>query len=212
MSTASQERNSQVDELVIEGFYLPSEDLTVRIADRIESLELEAMPGLRIKEESDVPEPEADDSVYLSNSEVSSSSDTSAEILYQRRLLAEELDTGLADWAERPEAVRGEKLKIQIVVTESMADSLGLAASDGLLWELSTEFQSWIDEVGSFTAGWGEIISASEGYMYLAAFEDTEDDSGEPTTRFTQDFPSTKPRSKGVFARVTAMLGMGSMF
>jgi len=49
MSTTIREKDSQADDLVIEGFYLPSEHLTVRIADRIESLEIEAMEGLRIK-------------------------------------------------------------------------------------------------------------------------------------------------------------------
>lgn len=208
MSTAIRENNRQVEDLAIEGFYLPSKDLTVRIADSIESLEMQAMEGLRIKDESDVRETEADDSLYLRNMSVSSSSDSSDEILYQRRLLAEELDTGLADWAERSEAMSGEKLSIQKVVTECMSDALGLPVNDGLLFEFSTEFRSWLDETGSFTAGWGEIISTNNGYMYLLAFEDIEEDLDEPNIAFTKVYAATKPKAKGVFARVAAMLGM----
>ena len=209
MSTAIREKNRQADDLVIEGFYLPSENLTVRIADRIESLEIEAMEGLRIKDESDVQETDADDSLYLRNMSISSSSDSSAEILYQRRLLAEELDTGLADWAERPEAMSGERLSIQKVVPECMSDALGLSVNDSLLGEFSTEFRSWIDETGSFTAGWGEIISTYDGCMYLSAFEAVQEDLGEQNVAFSKVYPSTKPKAKGVIARVAAMLGMG---
>ena len=209
MSTAIREKNRQVDELAIVGFYLPSEGLTVRIADRIESLEMEAMEGLQIKDESDVRETEADDSLYLRNMSGPSSSDSSAELLYQRRLLAEELDTGLADWAEHPEARGGERLSIQKVVPECMSDAIGLPVNDSLLDEFSAEFRSWIDETGSFTAGWGEIISTNDGYMYLSAFDEVEESSGEPNVAFTKVYPSTKPKAKGVFARVAAMLGMG---
>jgi hypothetical protein len=208
MSTPRREKNRQPDDLVIEGFYLPSEQLTVRIADRIESLEIEAMEGLRIKDESDVQETDTDDSLYLRNMSVSSSYDSSAEILYQRRLLAEELDTGLADWAERPEATNGERLSIQKVVPECMSDALGLPVNDSLFGEFSTEFRSWIDETGSFTAGWGEIISTYDGCMYLSAFEAVEEDPGEHNVVFSKVYPSTKPKAKGVIARVAAMLGM----
>lgn len=212
MSTAIQQKNSQIDDLAIEGFYLPSEDLTIRIADRIEELEIEAMKGLQIKDQSDVPETEADDSLYLRNMTLSGASDSSAEILYQRRLLAEELDTALADWAERPEAMRDDKLNIHRIVTESMADALGLAVNDGLLSELATEFQTWIDEVGSFTGGWGEIISTADGCIYLSTFEDVEQVTGEPRIAFSRVYPATKPKPKGVFARVAAMFGVGSIF
>ena len=209
MSTPITEKNGQADDLVIEGFYLPSENLTVRIADRIESLEIEAMEGLPIKDESDVQETDADDSLYLRTMSISSSSDSSAEILYQRRLLAEELDTGLADWAERPEAMSGERLSIQKVVPECMSDALGLSVNDSLLGEFSTEFRSWIDETGSFTAGWGEIISTYDGCVYLSAFEAVKEDPSEQNLAFSKVYPSTKPKAKGVIARVAAMLGMG---
>jgi len=209
MSTPRREKTKQVDDLVIEGFYLPSEHLTVKIADRIESLEIEAMEGQRIKDESDVQETDADDSLYVRNMAVSSSSDSSAEILYQRRLLAEELDTGLADWAERPEAMSGERLSIQKVVRECMSDALGLPVNDSLFDEFSTEFRGWIDETGSFTAGWGEIISTHDGFMYLSAFEAVEEVPGEKNVAFSKVYPSTKPKAKGVIARVAAMLGMG---
>jgi hypothetical protein len=211
MSTATQKMSSEIDDLPIEGFYLPSESLTVRIADRIESLESEAIRSMRFKEESDVPETESDDSLYLRNISAPTSSDTSAQVLFQQRLLAEELDSCLADSAESAEAISGQKLNIQKIVTEGMSDALGLAVSDGLLSELSVEFQNWIDDLGSFTAAWGEIISTNDGYMHLAAFEDSEEELAiKPAPTFTRIYPSTKAETpKNIFARVAAKLGVG---
>jgi hypothetical protein len=210
MSTPIQEMSNKIDGLAIEGFYLPSENLTIRIADRINSLEDEAIKSMRFKEESDVPETESDDSLYLRNIPAPASSDTSAEVLFQQRLLAEELDSCLADSSETAEATSGQKLNIQKIVTEGMSDALGLDVSDGLLAELSSEFQNWIDDLGSFTAGWGEIILINDGYMHLAAFEDTEEVAIEPTPAFTRIYPSTKVKtSNSFFARVAAKLGVG---
>jgi len=210
MSTAIQEMSNKIDELAIEGFYLPSENLTVRIADRIDSLENEAIKGMRFKEESDVSETESDESLYLRNIPAPTSSDTSTEVLFQQRLLAEELDSCLADSSESAEATSGQRLNIQKIVTEGMSDALGLDMSDGLLAELSSEFQNWIDDLGSFTAGWGEIISTNDGYMHLSAFEDTEESAIEPPPTFTRVYPSPKAEApNSFFARVAAKLGVG---
>jgi hypothetical protein len=211
MSTAIRKMRNEIDDLTIEGFYLPSESLTVRIANRIESLENEAIRSMKFKDESDLSETESDDSLYLRNISDSTSSDTNAEVLFQQRLLAEEIDSCLADSAESAEAKRGQKLNIQKTVTEGMSDALGLTVNDGLLAELSSEFRSWINDLGSFTAGWGEIISTNDGYMHLAAFEDPEEELAiKPAPTFTRIYPSTKAETpKSIFARVAAKLGVG---
>jgi len=69
--------------------------------------------------------------------------------------------------------------------------------------------RNWIDATGSFTAGWGEIISTYDGCMYLSAFEAVDEDAREHDVAFSKVYPSTKPKPKGVIARVAAMLGMG---
>jgi hypothetical protein len=210
MSTAIQKESSEIDDLAIERFYLPSENLTGRIADRIDSLENEAIKSMSFKEESDLPEADSDESLYLTNIPDSTPSDSSPEVLFQRRLLAEELDSCLADASESAEATRGKKLNIQEIVTEGMSDALGLEVSDSLLAELSTEFQDWIDDLGYFTAGWGEIISTNDGYMHLRAFPDTEEVAAESTLTFTRSFPSQKAKSANTFLeRVAAKLGVG---
>jgi hypothetical protein len=208
MSTATQEKNSEMD-LAIERFYLPSENLTARIADRIDALENEAIRSMSFKKESDMTETNADSS-YLRNIPASTASDSNAEVLFQRRLLAEELDSCLADSSESAEATSGQKLNIQKIVTEGLSDALGLEVNDSLLAELSTEFQNWIDNLGSFTAGWGEIFSTNDGYMHLAAFPDIDEASVKPTLTFTRQFSSPKVKTADTFfAKVAAKLGVG---
>jgi 3',5'-cyclic AMP phosphodiesterase CpdA len=70
--------------------------------------------------------------------------------------------------------------------------------------ELSTDFQNWIDPLGSFTAAWGEIISTADGYMYLNAFPQPEDVATDPI--FTKVYPSTQVKPpKTFFAKVAAI-------
>lgn len=205
MSASISARGSEIDDLEIEGFYLPDRGLTIRIADRIEALEDEAMRGLRFKEEPDEPENHSDEQLYLRSVPAPASSDSEAEILLQRRLLAEELDACLADASQTVEATSGKQISIQQTVTEGMSDALGLSVNDGLLVELSTDFRNWIDPLGSFAAAWGEIISTKNGYMYVTAFEQPEEVATEPI--FTRDYPSTQVKPpKTFFARVAAML------
>ena len=198
MSNPTQKNRSEIDDLTIEKFYLPSENLTVRIANRIDSLEHEAVRNINLKQESELPEADSD---------VPASTPVSTEeVLLQRRLLAEELDSCLADSSENTEATSGEKLNIQNIVTEGMSDALGLDMNDQLLAELSSEFQKWIDELGSFTAGWGEIISTYDGYMHLTAFPDTQAPAPEPTS-FIRRLPTLKAKSaKTFFAKVAAKM------
>ncbi len=177
---------NEIDDLEIDGFYLPLEDLTIRIANRIEALEYEAMENLIIKEESDEPDPESNDNI---RQVPNPSSDSGKEILLQQRLLAEELDSCLADSAESDEAANGEKINIQKTIVDGMSDALGLEVDDELLVELSNGFQDWIDNRGSFTAGWGEIISTNDGNMYLHAFDPADDVATEPTFSRVYPFP-----------------------
>lgn len=208
MSSPTSARVSEIDDLAIHGFYLPPESLTIRIADRIEALESEAMRSLRFKDNPDEEETHPDEHLYLINAPAPSSSDSASEILLQRRLLAEELDTCLADASETVPAINGEKLHIEKTVTEGMSDALGLRVNDGLLLELSTDFRNWIDPLGSFTAAWGEIISIGDGYMYLTAFPQPEEIATDPV--FTRVYPSTQVKPpKTLFARVASKLGIG---
>lgn len=205
MSASISARSSEIDDLEIEGFYLPAKGLTIRIADRIETLEEEAMRNLTFKKEPDEQETHSDEHLYLRTVPAPASQDSEAEILLQRRLLAEELHAWLADTAESVEATSGMRLNIQQVVTEGMSDALGLDREDGLLVELSTDFRDWIDPLGSFTAAWGEIISTNDGSMYLNAFAEPEEVATEPI--FTKVYPSTQVKQpKTLFARVAAML------
>jgi hypothetical protein len=200
----------EIEDLPIEGFYRPSESLTTRIADRIESLESEAIKGIRIKDKSDLQEANEDYSLNIGDIPMNSSNPDS-EVTIQQRLLAEELDSCLADSSESNEATQGEKLTIQKVIRVGMADALGLDETDHLLKELSSEFQHWIDGCGVFTAGWGEIISTKDGCMYLRAFTEAEDDILDPDLSFTRSYRSaetTKPATN-FFARVAAKLGVG---
>lgn len=205
MSASISARISDIDDWEIEGFYLPPWGLTIRIADRLEALEDEAIKQLTFKEQADEQETNPDADQYLRRVPAPASRDTDAEIILQRRLIGEELHACMADAAESVEAMSGKQLNIQETVTEGMSDALGLSKEDVLLAELSTDFRNWIDPLGSFTAAWGEIISTGDGNMYLNAFEQPEDEASEPT--FTRVYPSTQVKPpKTFFAKVAAML------
>lgn len=205
MSASILARTSEVEHWEIEGFYLPPAGLTIRIADRIEALEDQAMRGLTLKEQPDEQEADPDEDQYLRRVPAFASRDTDTEILLQRRLIAEELHACLADAAESVEATSGEQLHIQQTVTGGMSDALGLNNNEALLAELSTDFQNWIDPLGSFTAAWGEIISTHDGYMYLIAFGQPDELTSDPM--FTRVYPSTRVKPpKTFFAKVAAML------
>ena len=195
--------DNKYDDFQIEELYVPSTDLTIRLADRIEALEYEAMRDLKFKEKSDAEDPESDN--YLQQVPTSSAADSSNEIQAQQRLLVEELDSCLADSAETDEAMNGQRIDIQKTITEGMSDALGLSRDDELLIELASGFRDWIDQRGSFTAAWGEIISTNDGYMYLNAFEPQEELNTEPA--FTGVYPSAKA-PKTFLAKVAAKLGI----
>lgn len=205
MSASISAKISDIDDWEIEGFYLPPRELTIRIADRLEALEDEAISQLKFKEQPCEQESNPDADQYLRRVPASASRDTDAEIILQRRLIGEEMHACIADASESAEAVSGQQLNIQQTVAEGMSDALGLSKEDVLLTELSTDFRNWIDPLGSFTAAWGEIISTGDGHMYLNAFAQPEEEATEPT--FTRVYPSTRVKPpKTFFAKVAAML------
>jgi hypothetical protein len=212
MSQTTQESPvMEAEDLPIESFYHPSESLTIRIADRIESLEAEAIRGMKIKDSSDVPE-EASDIADFSVNSATSNTETSI----QQRFIAEEIDACLADYSESREATQG-RLVIQNLISVGMADALGLDETDELLTELSSDFQNWIDGCGTFTTGWGELTSTMDGCIYLRAFAEVEEQGLEPDLSFTRSFPSDTPSvtaepakpARGLFASLVARLGGG---
>jgi hypothetical protein len=143
------------------------------IADRVESLELEATRALSKKQESgELIEPSLRDASIAEDLADGNlpSVDSESEVLLQGRMLAEALYYYLASLSESREATMGERLCIRDLVTKGMGDALGLMKNDSLLKEFSDEFQAWIAETGSFTAGWGEIIWAGDGAMHLEVF------------------------------------------
>lgn len=154
-------------------FFFPSQSLTTRIADRVESLEIEATRALDINQESGEMvdsgpgKPATDDELGEEDLPVSN---RDSEVLLQRRILAETLYYYLARLSESREVTMGEKLSIREWITKGMGDALGLLEDDALLKELSDDFQAWIAETGNFTAGWGEIIWAGGADMHLEAF------------------------------------------
>jgi len=181
------------EDFPLENFYRPSVGLTVRICDLIDTLEANANRGIEIKERSELEE--AGPPSY--EADLSSSPE---EIVIQQRLIVEELDGCLIDAAETEVARQGKKISIEQVVTEGMSDALGMENTEAVLLELVAEFQNWLDSTGCYTAGWGNIISAQAGYMYLQAFEYA-DEVGEP------DFTFTRPHQGGQVKNTPSLIG-----
>jgi hypothetical protein len=203
MTQPTQTRARAIEEsedFPLEKFYRPSEGLTTRICDRIDSLEAEAISGIDVRERSDLEEansPPADDADL--------SSPSSSEMIIQQRLIAEELDGCIVDAAESEAGRNGERISIQRVVTEGMSDAFGLESNDPLLSELAVEFQGWLVDAGCYTAGWGNIISAQPGYMYLEAFPIAEEEEAEPDFTFTRSHqPGEAKNSSGLIGRIVA--------
>ena len=205
MTQASQTQIPAIEEtedVPLERFYRPSESLTTRICDRIDSLEAEAISGIEVKYRSDLEEANS-----LPDDDADLSASSQAEMIIQQRLIAEELDGCMVDAAENEAARTGEKISIQRVVTQGMSDALGLESNDPLLSELANEFQSWLDEAGCYTAGWGNIISAQAGYMYLAAFPVAEKEDAEPDYTFTRAYqPGQVKNPLGLLGRIAAAM------
>lgn len=188
-------------------FFFPSKSLTIRIADRVESVELDATRALNKKQESGEQDESstgnASAAEYPAEGNLASSNSDS-EVLLQRRLLAEALYYYLAWLSESREATMGERLCIREWVTKGMGDALGLAENDDLLKEFSDQFQAWIAETVTFTAGWGEIIWAGGGDMHLEAFPaELEPSTQSPDLTFFHPYKNT--RTAKVAARLRAL-------
>ena len=171
----------ETEEFPLENFFRPSQSLTTRICDRIDFLEAAATSEIAVREGSDLEEANS----YGDEERHKSSTDTDDEIFIQQRLIAEGLDGCLIDSADTPSATSGEQIDIQQVVKEGMADALGLESSDPLLSGLANEFQDWLDGVGCYTAGWGDIISTGGGQMYFEVFGIDDQETVEPDYTFT---------------------------
>lgn len=194
----------ETEEFPLENFFRPSQSLTTRICDRIDFLEAAATNEIEIRERSDLEETNS----YSDEQTQKPSIDTDDEIFIQQRLIAEELDGCLVDSADTPSATSGGPIDIQQVVKNDMADALGLESSDPLLNELASEFQDWLDGVGCYTAGWGQIISTGGGHMYLEMFGIDEEETVEPDYTFTGSYqPKAKPEGN-ILKRLVAKLGV----
>lgn len=192
------------EEFPLENFFRPSQSLTTRICDRLDFLEAAATNEIAVMERSDFEEA----SSYDNEESHKPSIDTDDEIFTQQRLIAEELDGCLLDAADTPSASSGEHIDIQQVVIDGMTEALGLESSDPLLSELASEFQDWLDGVGCYTAGWGQIISRGGGQMYLEMFGIDEEETVEPDYIFTGNYQS-KPKPDGnILKRLAAKLGV----
>jgi hypothetical protein len=158
-----------MDASTFERFFLPSETLTKRIAERVESLEFEATEALKEKSEYAEPLDSSLEDVYREDLGDASSAEESSdqEVMLQRRMLAEALYYNLARCSQ---AARGEALNVGEAIAQGRGTALGLPDNDALLKELSEEFQAWIAETGIFTAGWGNIIWAGAGSIHLEPF------------------------------------------
>lgn len=194
----------EAEEFPLENFFRPSQSLTTRICDRIDFLEAAATNEIALKKRADLEEANS----YVDEEIHKPSIDTDDEIFIQQRLIAEELDGCLLDSADTPSATSGQQIDIQQVVIDGMADALGLESGDPLLSELASEFQDWLDGIGCYTAGWGEIISTGGGQMYLEMFSIDEEETVEPDYTFTGSYQS-KPKPEGnLLKRLVAKLGM----
>jgi hypothetical protein len=76
--------------------------------------------------------------------------------------------------------------------------------SDDLLRQLSDEFQNWIDKLGSVTTGWGDIISAGNGYLRLVMFPIHEEGDIAPDLVFTHPYRSAEAAHATLQSRETA--------
>lgn len=192
-----------MDTSTFERFFLPSETLTERIADRVESLEFEATEALKEKPEYAEPLDSSLGDVYPEDLGDPGSPEESSdqEVMLQRRMLAEALYYYLARLSESSQATRGEALSVGERIATGMGAALGLRDNDALLKELSEEFQYWIAETGIFTAGWGNIIWAGDGSIHLEAFPvKVETSTQPPDVTFFHVYPR-----KGLAAKIAAL-------
>jgi hypothetical protein len=149
-------------------FFSPSATLARRLFAAVEAARAEAI-GKAMEDEEQVEREEEDEPDITAPAAVAASGSVSAEetTVLQQRLLAEELYYHLAFLAGSQQAKSGAPLPIRESVVSGMANVLGLPEQEVLLAGLADEFTGWITELGQVTTGWGNIILAERGRIYL---------------------------------------------
>lgn len=185
-------------------FFFPSAGLTRSLFAAVEAVRLKDQ--IRVREDREQVEDVDDD--YLKNlppeevSEVASAASPASgrvseqeEALLQQRFIAEELYHHLAFLARSPQAREGRSLPVRDAVANGMRSVLGLPQQEALLTELADEFASWLNEVGQFTTGWGNITLAEGNRLYLEELLPREGGAAIPSRRvFIPHVPSSRKR------------------
>lgn len=151
-------------------FFSPSAPLARQLFVAVEAARAEAIRGI-MEDEEQVEREDEDDLDIAAPAAVATFGQVSAEAeeatVLQQRLLAEELYYHLAFLAGSQQAKSGAPLLIRESIVSGMANALGLPEQDVLLTKLADEFNVWIAELGQVNTGWGNIILAERGRIYL---------------------------------------------
>ena len=139
-------------------FFKPSEELTKLIVARAKHLR-NRRRGVFITEQS-------------------AESPNSEAISLQEKLIGEQIYHYLAMISKSPQAINGNKLDLQEIISFGVGKSVGLSSENEdkqLLLALSSEFSKWIEQEGGFQTGWGEIHNAGEGSILTERYNIAED-------------------------------------
>ena len=149
-------------------FFSPSISLAGKLFAAVEAARAEAIRGA-MEDEEQIEREEEDELNITAPAAVATFGQVSAEeaTVLQQRLLAEELYYHLAFLAGSQQAKSGVPLPIRESVVSGMANVLGLPEQEVPLAELADEFTGWVTELGQVTTGWGNIILAERGRIYL---------------------------------------------
>lgn len=183
-------------------FFLPSPDLTKSLVAAVEAVRLRD----QIRAREDREQTEDVDEEYVRNlppdepARVGSApphGSEEQEVFLQRRFIAEELYYHLAFLSRSPPAKRGLPLPIGDCVARDMGRVLGLSEEEPLLGRLAAEFTSWLSESGQFTAGWGNIVLANGGRIYLEELRPPESEAAAPVKRVFIPRPAARSERSG---------------
>lgn len=122
------------------------------------------------------------------------------EVFLQRRFIAEEVYHHLAFLSRSPPAKRGQSVAIREAVGGDLSSALGLPREEPLLGRLADEFTGWLNELGQFTAGWGNIILADGNRIYLEELRPPESDASDRPKRVLIPRPHAR-RERGARRR-----------
>jgi hypothetical protein len=131
-------------------FFAPSPELTLKIAERLKFLIEREKPFLK---------------------EATEKIDSTKEMIDgQKKMISEQLFAYLAIKADSKAALSKESLPISRLFGFGFGKSIGLSNEEEdaeLLSDLSKEFFIWIERIGSFPTGWGEIEFDGDQYVKL---------------------------------------------